>query len=102
MVKSSRKNEEVMAVDLINHYILIVYPYIGSGFMTGTEDEELKFKSAKKEAKFLCQNMLELVVMPYDNGICSAAYYEHLIYWKSVFTIVNNMTIEEYERLKHL
>lgn len=101
-MKNNRVDEKTMATSLISHYILVVYPYVGSGYMTGTEDEELKFKSAKKEAKFLCQNMLELVVMPYDNGICSAAYYEHLIYWKSVFTIVNNMTIEEYEKLKHL
>ena len=97
-MKDNKKDESVMAIDLISHYILVVYPYVGSDYMTGTENEELKFKSAKKEAKFLCQLMLE-VTMPYDGGICSTAYYNHLIYWKKVLTIIDDMSIEEYQRL---
>lgn len=97
-MKEAVINEKTMAIHLIHHYISIVYPYAGSDYMTGTENEELKFKSAKKEAKFLCNIMLD-VRMPYDGGICSAAYYTHLIYWKSVLTIVNDMTLEDYTKL---
>jgi hypothetical protein len=47
------------ALEIIKHYYVVVYPYIGSAFMTGTESPTLKFESAKQEALFLVQNILD-------------------------------------------
>ena len=47
------------AIELVNHYYHIVYPYIGSSFLSGDEYPEKKFGSGKKEAKYLVQNILD-------------------------------------------
>jgi len=47
------------AIELVNHFYHVVYPYIGSSFMTGTEYPEQKFKSGKEQALYLVQNILD-------------------------------------------
>lgn len=47
------------AIELVNHYYQVVYPYVGSSYITGHEYPEKKFKGAKIEALYLVQNILD-------------------------------------------
>ena len=47
------------AIELVNHFYHVVYPYVGSSYMTGLEFPEHKFDSGKKEALYLVQNILD-------------------------------------------
>ena len=47
------------AIELVNHFYHVVYPYVGSSYMTGHEFPEQKFESGKKEALYLVQNILD-------------------------------------------
>lgn len=88
---------ELEAVKLIRHYSHVVYPYVGSGYLTGTEDENIKFKLSKEEAIYLTNSMLS-VQFPYDNSISSGAGYTHMIYWGNVLLKLNEMTKDSYEK----
>ncbi len=50
---------KLKAIELVNHFYHVVYPYVGSSYMTGHEYPEKKFKSGKKEALYLVQNILD-------------------------------------------
>ena len=75
----------------------IVYPYVGSNYLTGTESEKLKFKLSKEEAIYLTNSMLS-IQFPYDNNISSSAGYTHMIYWGKVLLILNEMDYLQYEK----
>lgn len=49
------------ALELMKHYYTVVYPYVGSDFMTGTESQSVKFNGAKRESLFLAQNLLDVL-----------------------------------------
>lgn len=66
---------------LIEHFIPVVYPYSGSGYLTGTEDKYVKFNSAKKEA---------LYVAGYAKPI-NSKYYEEVI------NAINSFIIDEFD-----
>lgn len=50
------------AQELIKKFDPLVYPYLGSGFMTNTEDEDVILKNAKKCANILVDEILEATV----------------------------------------
>ena len=60
-VKFIEMEEKIVkkANEIILHYYRVIYPYVGSGFMTGTEDKEHKFNGAKKEAIYLINNIVD-------------------------------------------
>lgn len=49
------------AIELIKKFDPIVYPYLGSGFMTNTEDEDVILKNAKKCALITIEEIKESV-----------------------------------------
>lgn len=88
------------AISLINHYYKVVYPYVGSDFMTGTENAQLKFTSAKQEASFLAQCMLD-VVFAYepDNVNISKVANNHRLLWAEIMYQIGIMIQSEFEDL---
>lgn len=91
------------AINLIKHYYDVVYPYVGSDFMTGTENAQLKFTSAKKEASFLAQCMLN-VAFPYEpnNFNVSKVSNNHRTHWAEVMQQIGIMNQDEFEDLYNL
>jgi len=85
------------AIELMDHYYLIVYPYVGSDFMTGTESPTLKFKLAKKEAIYLADHMLN-VKFPYEpkNINVSKISNQHRLFWAAIRSILEQLTEETY------
>jgi hypothetical protein len=71
---------------------------VGSGYLTGTEDEKHKFLSAKTEAQYLCDHMLS-VKFPYeiDNVNVTGMKMKHLTYWSGV---KHEITIMDFETFK--
>jgi hypothetical protein len=60
-------NAELKAKELVDFYLPKVYCYVGSGFMTGTEDEDYKLKLAKECSIFLLNQIEEFSLeLPYD------------------------------------
>lgn len=53
-----KKKTELKAKELVDFYLPKVYCYVGSGFMTGTEDEDYKLKLAKECAIFCLDQVL--------------------------------------------
>ena len=87
-------NAKEQAIALMNHYKGVVYPYLGSGYLTGTEDRNLIFENAKKEAKYLIKHMTE-VKFPYVDNAFTNTQYTHLTYWSKVGTELDTLTIDE-------
>lgn len=87
-------NAKEQAIALMNHYKAVVYPYLGSGYLTGTEDRNLIFENAKKEAKYLIKHMTE-VKFPYVADAVTNTQYSHLTYWSKVEAEVDALTIDE-------
>ncbi len=56
-----RKHLKQKAIELVLHYYKIVYPYVGSSYMTGHEYPEQKFNQAKIEALYLVNNILDAI-----------------------------------------
>lgn len=75
------------AIELVNHYYHVVYPYVGSSYMTGHEYPEKKFKGAKTEALYLVQNILDAIP---SNSTDLQDYVE-------LFEIINQMEQEIYD-----
>lgn len=76
---------------LVKHFMPVVYPYVGSAFLTGTEDEDYKLQSAKTQAKFVIEQILH-AGFPYSE---SGSLFKFLQIWKGVEGFIDSITLEE-------
>lgn len=92
------KEPRKKAIELMKHYYVIVYPYVGSDFMTGTENNQLKFKSSRTESIYLVDHMLS-TKFPYEpnNVNVKQVANKHLLFWAEVRNELEIMTQEQFE-----
>ena len=90
------------AKELVDHYFNVVYPYVGSDYMTGTENPSYKFKSAQREALFFAAGMTNLGVIPFgpEDGKVSEFGMRRIEKWCKVSAEIELMDEEEYLKSK--
>jgi len=85
------------AKDLINRYGQKVYPFEGSGYLTGNESNQAKFSNGKTEALYLADRMLSIRIPYTQDRISNSFWFDHNAYWVSVRTILEQIKYEDVE-----
>lgn len=77
------------AIEIIGHYYGIVYPYVGSSYLTGTEYPDVKFKRAKDEALYLVDSMINMTSHDSPSVV--------FIYYDALYNVIFNFKFEDYD-----
>jgi hypothetical protein len=77
------------ALELIEQFKPLVYCYVGSGFMTGTEDEDVILMNAKKCAMIVVDENIdtcnEMITLLHSNGQPeSSVWYQKNYDWVQI------------------
>jgi len=86
------------AKELVDHYFDVVYPYVGSDYMTGTESPSYKFRSAQKEAAYFIDGILNLEIPPQKSNNLNVIEFCHSrrLDWLEVKRDLYLITEQEY------
>ena len=87
----TRQEQKEKAIQLVKHFMPVVYPYVGSAFLTGTEDEDYKLQSSKTQAKFVISQILH-AEFPYSE---SNSLFKFIQKWKGVESFVDTITLND-------
>lgn len=89
-VDTKNNPEKEKALELVDKYSHIVYPYCGSGMLTNTVDDEIVLMNSKKGASIVCHEIIERYKNHYEYSDVMAVQF-----WGKVLEEIEKLTVDD-------